>query len=942
MKKIVRYSSYVVGSILLFLIIGILLFTIFFPTEKARLYAIEKGEEQLGRDITIETAEVSIWGGLGVKLGNVAISNPDGYDEAFLLAAENIDVKLKFWPLLTGDMAVDRLIINEPDIFLYKGRDGSNNYTFEQLDKKVPQEIAESATPETKAAAAAVSFDNLQINDGNITYQNDSTDFFLMARGIQFTTNLVIPDDGIYHSRGTLRVDSLLSSKTTSLPSLEVSLNYNADFNYPRQSLTFENTDLIVNKVKVELNGDLTDLFGRIGAKVNIQSEQVDVNNLLSLLTDEQKSSLTDISLEGDIEVDADILYNSTDEEPLTYFGSAEIHDVSAAYADITGELQFKNALIDFKNDNVRLTIEDGYFDNRPVKGHMAVSDFSDPLLNGEIAGALDLAYIQPFFKDTMEHEVSGLAEFSVKVYGHPKEYRQLDITGSAKISDGRYNSKFMIEPIDTLDLDLYFDKDITLIKKMTAVTKSGKLLFDGRVQHLMQYFFSDSLSAQSINPAFEGNLSGTLDLSVLNELLPPKGNPSMTGMFTLDINVQGDFNNYLMSRPRGTVTIANASYADSLLPEPITNFETRMKIEPDTITVYHIKANFESSDVLFEGRLIRPFPYLLPLKTINRSKLQKPLFLFKLYSSKFDSDKLFPEAVPGAGGEEVDAVSKDSVSAIILPDIDGSGLFLIDTLIYNKIEFTAIKGTMKIENRIIECTDVIGMVYSGEVAGETTIDLNDITNPKYTGNYTAKQIEANDFLSRFTPIKDHLFGKFDLDGDFTASGWEPDKFFESLTMNSSVVQQNGRLVTSGPVYEVINNFGKTINQPIDKEQTLRNLKTFVTVEDGRVSMDKLTTRLGNLGDMEFAGSYGFDGKVKYDGKVLLSEQLSEKLQSKTDILSSILKPKSISRISLPLVIDGTVENPNLKIDTKALKEALGESVTDELESILDKISGGK
>jgi len=373
-------------------------------------------------------------------------------------------------------------------------------------------------------------------------------------------------------------------------------------------------------------------------------------------------------------------------------------------------------------------------------------------------------------------------------------------------------------------------------------------------------------------------------------------------------------------------------------LPEPIERLDTRLELRPDTFEVKSLDVKFTSSDVHFSGQLIKPLPYLLPLTDLDRSGMTKPLFLFAATSHHFDTDRLFPEAVPGAA-EEAPVLSADSLPAIILPDIDGRGTLKADTVVYCGVDFTNIDAKVKIYDRKIDCYDVTGMVYSGTMTGKTTVDLNDFDNPRYIGEFTASQIEADDFLTRFTKFGGYLFGKTDFSGSFDARGWEPEQFLNSLTLDGNADIRDGKVVMSEKLHSALSQLASLTETSVDAEQALRAFSTLVKVENGRVFTDKMVGKLGALGDFELKGSYGFDETINYSCNLLLSESMSQKLVSGNNLLSGLagaLGGGSSQRVSLPIVIGGSLTDPKVDLDWTALSKKAGDNLSKDAGNFLE------
>lgn len=928
--KTIKWILLVSLTLIILIVVG---FMFFFPVDKARQIAIEKGSKKLNRSVNIVDAEVSFWGGLGVKLKNVTIGNPEGFSDSLFLKAENIDVKLEIFSLLFGNYKIDRLIINKPEIWLLKNSDGNSNYEFKSLQDEIPDEMTENLTPEAIAAAATVTFDNLEINKGIVHYINNIKNDNFELRGLNLSSSLRKSNGNIYHSKGEIEIDSVDFNKDKILPNLFISSKYNIVYDVTEDNLILSDTKLQLNRLKLLLNGQVDDILNGISARINITSESVDVHNLLSLIPENEKLLLYQSTVEGKFSLDLNSEYKDS---MFIYYGDAKLSNISYKHEKCPGILKLKSAVLDFKNDNLRLNIIDGEFDDKPISGHLVINDFKQPKVNAELSGTTNLSYLNPLLAEPGQTPLSGFSDFQLKLFGPLDTLNRLDFSGSLLVKEGKYNSTSLIpEKIESFDMDIYFDNKLIMVNDFNAQTASGTLNFKGRLNNIVQYYLTDSISQKNIFPTVDGNLIGKVDLLIINSLLPPKGNPKLSGELDINFYISGLINDVEKLKPRGTINIKNASYSDELLLEPVKSLNAQFVISPDTIQVHRLNLKFESSDLTFSGNLIRPFPYLLPLKNLDRSKYEKPLFLFNLTSRKFDSDKLFPEAAPGVG--DTGDVFIDSLSTFILPDIDGSGTFYMDTLVYSKINFEKISGKIKIYDRKIECYDVNGEVYSGKVSGNTIIDLNNFATPTYTGKFKAEEIEVNDFMSRFSPFSGYLYGKVNLEGNYKASGWEPKQFRNTLSMSSNTELHRGKLVTSGVIFSKMNDLASKLNTSFEKEQTIRSLVGNILVKDGKVILENINTKFGSYGDVSLEGFYGLDNNISYTGSILLNREMTRELLSNKSLmgnLSQIFKDNSIDRIKLPISISGTIDNPKFNIDFTSITEATGKNIINDLKSI--------
>ncbi len=942
MKLILKIFGWISAVIIVLSVVLIIGIKLYFNDGKIREIIVDAANEKLGREITIGKAEVSIWGGLGVKLGNVVVNNPVSMSEKdVLLQTQAIEIKLSLIPLLYSEYKIDRLSIEKPIINLFKNKDGKTNYSFALNDS-----LSSGASEEAKAAAALVTFNQLEIIEGHLKYSDDSTASDLNFKNFNMSSFLSIPYENHYRSRGSLEILDGSFNVGIAVNKVKMKTFWSADYDTEKKYLTLKNSGFQIGDLEFDLSGEFSHRNEKSGRFV-IKSDRVEARKLFSLISADENNLLEGFDIDGSFSLNAELIYDDSREPEFVYTSNAVISDMMMTYAGVTGELKIKNAMLDLKPDNLRFNIQEGTFDNKPLSGQFVVDDFENPYLNGDLKGEIDLVFLKPFLPVENEHELSGQAKFNLKVSGLIYDVQNLDVTGDIIISNGSYASLLIPEPIDDFSLDAFFDNRLLKVNNFQSQSNRSNISFNGRLTNVIPFLFADSIEIDLIESILDGKLKADLNLGLLHSYLPQENKPEFNGDLNLDLTLKGDIVHPSTIDAWGLVLINNGSYNDALLPEPVEKFNTRLKVFPDSMRIEEFKTEFTSSDISLRGTIIKPLPYLLPIENMNRDNMTKPILNFTLNSKLLNIDKLFPEIVPGSQlstDSFQTEIVVDSVSTIILPDIIARGDFTIDSLIYNKIDFTEVTGQMSYETRVIVCSDVTGKVFTGDFSGETKVDLTDFEIPVYTGKFNATQVEANDFISRFSKFSGHVFGKFNFSGTYNAQGWEPDEFLNSLKMDSDADMQEGKLVTSGAVFQSMKSLAENLGNGFEKEQYLKNARSKITVNDGKVMLDTMTTKLGNMGDLLLNGHYSFKNDVAYNGVLILSKEASEKLRSNKGFLkaiSGILTDKENDRVSLPLMVTGTIEKPVFKIDysslTNAAKEDLLDGVGDKLKDLFKK-----
>ncbi len=145
-------------------------------------YLIEQAEQSLGRKISVDEVQATLFSGLGARLTKFTMADDPAYASGDFVRAKDLQVIVKFWPLLKKSVQVKRAILHEPVIQLVRNPDGTFN--FSTIGKKVSEKKA-TAEKERKERAAkeesALLISLVDISGGNMRYidKKDGTDLQL-------------------------------------------------------------------------------------------------------------------------------------------------------------------------------------------------------------------------------------------------------------------------------------------------------------------------------------------------------------------------------------------------------------------------------------------------------------------------------------------------------------------------------------------------------------------------------------------------------------------------------------------------------------------------------------------------------------------------------------------------------------------------------------------
>lgn len=340
------------------------------PLEKVEQMAVAAVKEKTGRDLSFENTKIMFWPNIGVRLQNVALSNPSWATDENMMTLGEMDVRLALRPLLNKQIEVKRFVLNKPAINLEVGADGKQNWVFAPAtpSEKAMEEKGTAAESESGFDTSSFRMDEFEIKSGRLSYTDAKSKAAHSVENINVTISF--PDfDSAFQLDGAL---SYLGKRLQ----MVVSLDKPKDFIEGRSSRgtlivdsdalvakidgTFASKDTLLKDGRIEATvPSLPALLGWLGGQTpeNLPFQRVSFQSGAEASAD--KLALTNASLKLD-DIDA------TGQVTL---------DVSGAKPNIFARLaigklnldRFAKATIETKDGGEKAAVPDQDWDATPI-----------------------------------------------------------------------------------------------------------------------------------------------------------------------------------------------------------------------------------------------------------------------------------------------------------------------------------------------------------------------------------------------------------------------------------------------------------------------------------------------------------------------------------------------------------------------------------------------
>jgi len=323
----------IVLAVLLVLVAAV---KIFLPAEKIRDLALAQARERLGREVTVDGVSVSLKGGLGVRLTDLAVHNPDGFPGDPFLQAGSFDLKLALGPLLKKQVQITRLVLDRPALNLAVDSDGNNNFTFAQPESEAAAGGG-SESGSDESAPLAVTIPTLTVSNGSVVYADARAANTGVGRvqvnDLSVNVTLDSTPDGGLAVRGNAKASDIAVTGPQSLPALATE----ADFDITWQP---EPAAVALNSVTARINGVPLNGAGQVDLSgpaptgtINLTLPEQPLTDLLVFAPAKVTGKITGSNDSGRINAVVEVTLTGNQENPVHTAGQATLRDVDLGLA---------------------------------------------------------------------------------------------------------------------------------------------------------------------------------------------------------------------------------------------------------------------------------------------------------------------------------------------------------------------------------------------------------------------------------------------------------------------------------------------------------------------------------------------------------------------------------------------------------------------------------
>ncbi|MDG5800153.1 AsmA-like C-terminal region-containing protein [Marinilabiliaceae bacterium ANBcel2] len=667
-------------------------------------------------------------------------------------------------------------------------------------------------------------------------------------------------------------------------------------------------------------------------AAFNVQLQSVEVKGGRVFYRDDVMNMSTslkgfDIAMQGDLTESSTTinLLTSISEIDFAFEGVNYLSGVPAEFrADIAADLA--NMIFEFRDNELD-------FSGIPLFMEGSVALLEDDHLDLDLRMAARqtdfstlLALVpEEFMKDFEELETVGSFEIEAVVKGIYEDENNLPAFDAVfAVNNGGIQYPDLPKSIDNINISLLINNpggepDLTVVDLKQFHFAVGSNPFDAQFR----------LSTPVSNAVYKGMMKGTIDLASFADAIP-MDDIDIKGLITADLTLDGDYNMieneaYEDIEANGTIRLADFEYISSDLPSGFAISSADFFFSPRYLELRTFESTFGSSDFSLTGRLENYLGFLFNEGTI-KGRLDHR-------SQTININELM--ALAGEEPEVVDEQEPAVINTVMVPgNIDFTMTTNIGYMIFDKLDITNTQGSLVVKDSRVVMNGVGAELLNGRIVMNGQYNTQDTTSVFMDFDLGVNNMDINKAANSFSmvdslmPVAKNATGQVSSELKFRSLiGEEFDPILHSFNGHGRL-WSNAVEVSETKSQDAL---ARLLGDDKYRTATVSDLDVNFVIENGDVIVEPFDVRMFGK-NVNIEGTQSLDQTMNFTMRMPVSR---EELSGFADLFGGSFSADG-DDIMVGIDIKGSVSDPNLSVNTEALRSAIRDEIKREAGSAVE------
>jgi len=513
MNKTLKIILIVLAVPVVLLIVAAVALKLYFTSDRLKALIIPKVEQTLERDVAVGDVSLTILPRLGVKMENLAISNPRGQEFAGerFITLDQLLLDVQIMPLLSRELRINEIILHRPDLYLEVNEAGQANFA-------MPEDTARAEAeppPEGEQQAFALFLNDFQINDGRIEYVDRKEDTRALIQGLDQAMSVTLTDGGKnarLESRATIDTLSYGSTQGFLISGLPLESYQLLYWDGNEGVLTMDSVRLAVRELVLSGKGTMSGLPTQPGQEpqpvldFTLQSAKTDLADLLSLVPPEMLKASQGMETSGQFQFAMSAQGPVGDSLQPDVAGTFSVENGSIRYQDLPKAITGITLAGAFEQPGGRLNqtppgklVVDRFaaeLGTSTLTGEMSVVNFQAPTLAASFNGAIKLDEVKEYYPLEPGTDLGGTLQANLNLNGPATDPNALRASGRLEFQRVTVQTPGRPEPLRNLNGVITFNNQVVNADQLSLLIGQSDLALSFTLRNYLGLVMPQARSA--------------------------------------------------------------------------------------------------------------------------------------------------------------------------------------------------------------------------------------------------------------------------------------------------------------------------------------------------------------------------------------------------------------------------------------------------------------
>ena len=572
MKKL-KIITVVLGVfILLLAVVGVVFSSIY--EDKVKGYIIEQINNSVDTKIDVASINFSVfrkfpYASLEFKKVTAEEITKNSKKET-LFSVQSIYLQFNVFDILNENYVIKKINVEEGLINAKIDKYGNDNYHF----WKTPEDSSHNS----------LSLELEKLRFRNITFyvlnEYKNIDMAIEAKDVKLSGNFS-KSDFTLNTQAKLFVQQINDEGIALMKQKKVNINTALHVNQTTNLYQIKKGEIAVEDLKFSLNGSIKNKEKGINLDILSEGENLEIEELFSLLPEHQRSFLSTYQSIGNITYSSTIKGDFSVKRSPSFNMDFTINNgkiVEKKSDRALTNLNLRGSFNNGENNSTRsskLTLDqlDADFGSGHISGTYSLSNFKDPYIAIDAEAELAIETVKDFFKiDTLE-VATGNLNLNLKYKGYIKELndikanelQKLAAKGTITINDAQLKIENTPQLFKNINGHFLFNNNNIKIDSLKAQTNDSKFSFKGNLTNLLAYLFVEN-EKLTVNTKLHANKLVLDDLLLDNNADPDDSVYVLQLPKNVDLKFDAKIDTFLFRKFNATQLHGNIKLRNQLL----------------------------------------------------------------------------------------------------------------------------------------------------------------------------------------------------------------------------------------------------------------------------------------------------------------------------------------------------------------------------------------